>query len=46
MDFAYSPKVEDLRSRLAEFMQNRVLPAEQVAAAYHDQHPERWGARR
>jgi len=44
MDFAYSPTVEDLRSRLAEFMQNCVLPAEQVAAAYHDQHPERWGA--
>ncbi|MBT9291461.1 acyl-CoA dehydrogenase family protein [Prosthecodimorpha staleyi] len=27
MDFAYSPKVEDLRQRLAAFMETRVLPA-------------------
>jgi acyl-CoA dehydrogenase len=44
MDFAYTPKVEELRSHLIEFMQNHVLPAEQVAAAHHDQHLDHWGA--
>jgi hypothetical protein len=44
MDFAYSPKVEELSALLIEFMQNHVLPAEQVAAAHHDHHPDRFAA--
>lgn len=28
MDFAYSPKVEELRKRLTEFVQDRILPAD------------------
>ena len=32
MDFAFSPKVEELRGRLLEFMDSHVYPAEQVYA--------------
>ena len=30
MDFAFSPKVEELRRRLLDFMDGHVYPAEQV----------------
>jgi acyl-CoA dehydrogenase len=32
MDFGFSPKVEELRARLLDFMDNRVYPAESVYA--------------
>lgn len=32
MNFACSPKVEQIRERLTAFMQDRILPAEAVAA--------------
>ena len=32
MDFAFSPKVEELRGRLLDFMDSHVFPAEQVYA--------------
>jgi acyl-CoA dehydrogenase len=32
MDFAFSPKVEELRGRLLDFMDSHVYPAEQVYA--------------
>ncbi|MGW5072223.1 acyl-CoA dehydrogenase family protein [Rhodococcus sp. NPDC004095] len=44
MDFEYSPKVQDLRSRLAVFMQERVLPAEAIAAEQLASKPDWWGA--
>src|SRR5579862_4108456 len=44
MDFALTPKVEDLRSRLVSFMDQYVYPAEKVAAeqvhASGDEHLE------
>lgn len=46
MDFAYGPKVEELRSRLLAFMDERVYPAEPVyeeqmrAAADPNHHPQ------
>ncbi|GAA4476862.1 acyl-CoA dehydrogenase [Rhodococcus olei] len=44
MDFEYSPKVVDLQSRLATFMQERVLPAEAIAAEQLASRPDRWDA--
>ena len=32
MDFAYSPKVQDLQARLTAFMEENIYPAE---AVYH-----------
>lgn len=44
MDFAYSPKVEELRSKLTAFMQDRILPAEVIAAQQLASKPDYWGA--
>ncbi|MFD1813965.1 acyl-CoA dehydrogenase family protein [Rhodococcus gannanensis] len=44
MDFEYSPKVRDLQSRLTAFMQDRVLPAEAIAAEQLAAKPDWWGA--
>ena len=44
MDFEYSPKVRDLQSRLTAFMQDRVLPAEAIAAEQLASKPDWWGA--
>lgn len=44
MEFEYSDKVQDLRSRLRDFMQTRILPAEAAINAYYDEHPQHWGA--
>ncbi|MFF0814049.1 acyl-CoA dehydrogenase family protein [Rhodococcus sp. NPDC003318] len=44
MDFEYSPKVVELQARLTAFMQERVLPAEQVAAEQLTGKPDWWGA--
>ncbi|MGV9745026.1 acyl-CoA dehydrogenase family protein [Rhodococcus zopfii] len=44
MDFAYSPKVEELRSKLTAFMQDRILPAEVIAAQQLADKPDYWGA--
>ncbi len=44
MDFAYSPKVDELREKLAEFVQDRVLPAETIAAQQLASKPDFWGA--
>lgn len=43
MDFSYSDKVEDLRARLIDFMQEHVIPAEAVAAEYHHANPGVYG---
>jgi acyl-CoA dehydrogenase len=44
MDFSHSCTVEDLRSRLTAFMQERVLPAEVDVAAELAADPTHWGA--
>jgi acyl-CoA dehydrogenase len=44
MDFEYSPKVKAIQARLATFMQERVLPAEAVAAEQLRSKPDYWGA--
>jgi acyl-CoA dehydrogenase len=44
MDFAHTPRVEELRSRLVEFMKDHVLPAESVAESHHEANPSQWGA--
>ncbi|OUS94286.1 acyl-CoA dehydrogenase family protein [Rhodococcus sp. NCIMB 12038] len=44
MDFEYSPKVRELQSRLTAFMQERVLPAEKIAAEQLASKPNWWGA--
>ncbi len=46
MDFAYSPKAEELREKLTAFMQDRILPAEAIAAGQLAGKPDFWGARR
>ncbi|WP_370185426.1 acyl-CoA dehydrogenase family protein [Rhodococcus wratislaviensis] len=42
--FEYSPEVKDLQSRLTAFMQERVLPAEHIAAEQLASKPSWWGA--
>lgn len=44
MDFAYSPKAEELREKLTAFMQDRILPAEAIAAGQLAGKPDFWGA--
>ena len=44
MDFTYSPKVRELQAKLTTFMQDRVLPAEQIAAEQLASKPDHWGA--
>lgn len=44
MDFEYSPKVTQLQTRLTAFMQERVLPAEAIAAQQLADKPDYWGA--
>ncbi|MFT4262559.1 MAG: acyl-CoA dehydrogenase family protein [Nocardioides sp.] len=43
MDFKHSDKVIDLQERLTAFMQDHVIPAEQVAEEYLREHPDHWG---
>jgi acyl-CoA dehydrogenase len=42
MDFEYTPKVTDLRSRLTEFMNSRVYPNERAYFASLDEGKSRW----
>ncbi|MFI7524066.1 acyl-CoA dehydrogenase family protein [Nocardia salmonicida] len=44
MDFEYSSKVKGLQERLTAFMQDRILPAEPIAARELAATPEHWGA--
>ncbi len=43
MDFRHSPKVTELQHRLTDFLQDHVLPAEEVADRYLEEHPDHWG---
>jgi len=42
MDFDYSPKVQQLRSRVSEFMETHVYPNEAAYFEYLDAGPTRW----
>ncbi|MDQ2829195.1 MAG: acyl-CoA dehydrogenase family protein [Chloroflexota bacterium] len=42
MDFAYTDKVNDLRERVAQFMEEMVYPNEPVFARQVDEGPSRW----
>lgn len=44
MDFEYSPKVRELQDRLTGFLQERILPAEPIAAQQLASKPDYWGA--
>lgn len=44
MEFSYSDKVQELQVRVTAFMQERVLPAESTAEAFHASHRDHWGA--
>ncbi|MGW5072047.1 acyl-CoA dehydrogenase family protein [Rhodococcus sp. NPDC004095] len=44
MEFEYSPKVRALQAELGAFLQDRVLPAESIAARQVVDKPDYWGA--
>ncbi|MCK8785341.1 acyl-CoA dehydrogenase family protein [Roseomonas sp. NAR14] len=42
MDFAYTPKVEQLREKLTAFMEEHILPNEATYIHQHETAPDRW----
>ena len=46
MDFDYSPKVQDLRKKVSQFMDEHVHPNEQTFEDQLNSGPDRWQIRR